>query len=62
MGEYYKIIRKTMKDMQSLEIQAKTKFTIQNKKGQQLLSAHEYIIERYIENLKRSKMPHLEEK
>lgn len=51
-----------MKETQSLEQQAKTKFTIQNKSGQDLLSAHEYMIQRHMEKLKRSKMPHLEEK
>jgi hypothetical protein len=38
-----------MKETPSLEQQAKTKFTIQNKPGQTLLTAHEYVIEKFME-------------
>ena len=34
-----------------------TRYEIKNKKDQELLNAHEYVIQRYIENLKRSRMP-----
>lgn len=45
------ITLKTMNNTTSLELQAKTKYTIQNKPGQELLSAHEYMIQRHMEKL-----------
>lgn len=44
-----------MKNTDSLEQQAKTKYTIRNKPGQVLLSAHEYMIEKFIEKNFRKK-------